>query len=77
MGAREVAGGVGGGFRLRPAREVGLAWIVCLQATREVAAGGVTCPLGGRAPIEGCLDCRLLQAVEDEWHLSGCGPRTY
>ena len=74
MGAREVADGVGGGFRLRPARDVGLVWIVCLQATRDVAASQVKCPLGGRAPIRRCLDCRLLQAVEYEWHLAGCGP---
>ena len=74
MDAREVAGGAGGGSSLRPAREGGLVWIVCIQATRDVAAGQVTCPLGGRVAIERCLDCHLLHAVENEWHVAGCGP---
>jgi hypothetical protein len=68
-----VAGGAGSGFRPRPT-SVRLAWVVCNHVTREVAVGRVSCPFGGRAAINTCLECRLLEAVEDEWRVLGCGP---
>ena len=72
MEAREVVGGAESGFRPHHAGAPGPEWIVCWHATRDVAGEQVICPLGGRALIEACLDCHLLEAVEADWRLPGC-----
>lgn len=41
-------------------------WIVCRGGERLTSGGLVECPVGRAVPIDGCLACRFLQAVEDE-----------
>lgn len=41
-------------------------WIVCRGTMRPVSSGAVQCPLGGVAPLEGCLDCRWLEDADDD-----------
>jgi hypothetical protein len=47
-------------------------WIVCRRAARSVIDDGVFCPRGDLVTWQSCLDCHLLEAV-DEDRERGCG----
>lgn len=47
-------------------------WVICGSATREVDAGRVACPHGGRVAVSRCLDCPHLETLEREWSRQGC-----
>jgi len=51
-------------------------WIVCEAATRHTVGGHVNCPRGGKVRVSRCLDCHLLETLEDErdTHLSCATP---
>jgi len=58
---------------VRPGRQIPTApdlvapqWIVCHNATRSVANALVRCPQVAYVPWAGCLDCRHLEAAEDD-----------
>jgi hypothetical protein len=46
-------------------------WIACLQA-RSVMDGEVFCPRGDLVAWQNCLECHLLETVDDDREL-GCG----
>lgn len=48
------------------------AWIACAGATRDAAAGRIRCPQGGMVAVSDCLDCHLLETLEDESVWPGC-----
>jgi hypothetical protein len=41
-------------------------WIVCRGGVRLTSGGLVACPVGRSTPLDDCLACRFLEAVEDE-----------
>lgn len=47
-------------------------WIVCRNEERSVIDGEVFCPQIDLVAWHRCLECRLLEAVEDDREL-GCG----
>jgi hypothetical protein len=53
-------------------RRASVQWIVCVMTTRDVRDGLVDCPFGGPAPLGRCRECRFLEAIESDWHLTDC-----
>lgn len=47
-------------------------WIACRREARSVTDGEVICPKGDLVSWQSCLECRLLEAVDDDREL-GCG----
>ena len=47
-------------------------WIACRRRARSVIHGEVFCPRGDLVAWQHCLECRLLEAVDDDREL-GCG----
>ena len=47
-------------------------WIACGRQTHSVIDGEVFCPFGDLVAWQHCLECRLLEAVDDDREL-GCG----
>ena len=47
-------------------------WIVCRREARSVIDEGVFCPRGDIVAWQSCLDCHLLEAVDEDREF-GCG----
>lgn len=47
-------------------------WIACRRKARSVMDGEVFCPRGALVAWQLCLECHLLEAVDDEREF-GCG----
>lgn len=47
-------------------------WLACGREARSIVDGEVHCPRGDVVAWERCLECRLLEAVDDDREL-GCG----
>jgi hypothetical protein len=50
----------------RPCATTTAGWIVCRGGLRLSAGGLIVCPVGQATPIDDCLACRFLEAVEDD-----------
>lgn len=47
-------------------------WLACGREARSIVDGEVLCPRGDVVAWESCLQCRLLEAIDDDREL-GCG----